>query len=223
MAKLKWDSIGERFYETGVEKGVLFPYENDAYGTGVAWNGLIGVAENPSGAESTALWADNIKYLNMISAEDYGATIEAYTRPDEFAACDGTAEIATGVVATQQTRKSFGFSYVTRIGNDTDGTDKGYKIHLVYGCTAAPSSKDYNTINDSPEAMTLSWEVTTNPVDVPGHKPTAHIIIDSTKADSTKLKSFEDILYGTEGSGTTASSRLPLPTEVISHFSGSAG
>ena len=223
MAKLKWDSIGERFYETGVEKGVLFPYENDAYGTGVAWNGLIGVAENPSGAESTALWADNIKYLNMISAEDYGATIEAYTRPDEFAACDGTAEIATGVVATQQTRKSFGFSYVTRIGNDTDGTDKGYKIHLVYGCTAAPSSKDYNTINDSPEAMTLSWEVTTNPVDVPGHKPTAHIIIDSTKADSAKLKSFEDILYGTEGSGTTASSRLPLPTEVISHFSGSAG
>lgn len=223
MPKLTWDGIGERLFETGVEKGVLFPFENNAYATGVAWNGLIGVAENPSGAESTKLWADDIKYLNLISAEDYAATIEAYTRPDEFAECDGTTEIATGVVITQQKRKSFGFSYVTKIGNDTDGTDHGYKIHLVYGCTAAPSSKDYNTINDSPEAITLSWEVSTTPVDVPGHKPTSHIIIDSTKVDATKLAAFEDILYGSDGTGTGSSSRLPLPTEIISHFSGSAG
>lgn len=222
MPKLSWDAVGERFYETGVEQGVLFVYDNNAYGAGVAWNGLTSVSENPSGAETTTLWADDIKYLNMISAEDYAATIEAYTRPDEFAACDGTASITDGVYVTQQPRKTFGFSYVTKIGNDTDGTNKGYKIHLVYGCTAAPSSKDYNTINDSPEAMTLSWEVSTTPIAVPGYKPTAHIIIDSTKVDSTKLGTFKDILYGTDGTsgseGTT--SRLPLPTEVISHFTG---
>lgn len=220
MSKLTWDAAGERFYETGVEQGVLFVYDNNAYGAGVAWNGLTSVSENPSGAETTTLWADNIKYLNMISAEDYAATIEAYTRPDEFAECDGTASITDGVYVTQQPRKTFGFSYVTKIGNDTEGTNKGYKIHLVYGCTAAPSSKDYNTINDSPEAMTLSWEVSTTPIVVPGYKPTAHIIIDSTKVDSTKLGTFKDILYGTDGTGGSegTTSRLPLPTEVISHF-----
>jgi len=216
MPKLTWDAVGERFYETGVEKGVLFVYDNNAYGTGVAWNGLTSVSENPSGAETTTLWADNIKYLNMISAEDYSATVEAYTRPDEFAECDGTASLADGVYVTQQPRKTFGFSYVTRIGNDTDGTNKGYKIHLVYGCTAAPSSKDYNTINDSPEAMTLSWEISTTPVEVPGYKPTAHIIIDSTKVNATKLTSFETALYGGEAEGAT--SRLMTPTQVIAHF-----
>ena len=220
MSKLTWDAVGERFYETGVEQGVLFVYDNNAYGAGVAWNGLTSVSENPSGAETTTLWADDIKYLNMISAEDYAATIEAYTRPDEFAECDGTASITDGVYVTQQPRKTFGFSYVTKIGNDTEGTNKGYKIHLVYGCTAAPSSKDYNTINDSPEAMTLSWEVSTTPITVPGYKPTAHIIIDSTKVNSTKLGTFKDILYGTDGTGGSegTNSRLPLPTEVISHF-----
>lgn len=225
MSKLTWDAVGERYFEAGVEKGVLFPFENNEYTAGIAWNGLIGVAENPSGAETTKLWADNIKYLNLVSAEDYGATIEAYMRPDEFAECDGTVQIADGVVASQQPRKSFGFSYVTQIGNDTDGTSHGYKIHLIYGCMAAPSSKDYNTINDSPEAMTLSWEVSTTPVDVPGHKPTAHIIIDSTKADPTKLASFEEILYGSDGTGGTGgtTSRLPLPTEVIKHFGNASG
>lgn len=225
MAKLTWDDVGERFYETGVENGVLFVYDNNAYGNGVAWNGLISVSENPSGAETTTLWADNIKYLNMISAEDYSATIEAYTRPDEFAQCDGSVAISTGVYATQQPRKMFGFSYVTRIGNDTNGTNKGYKIHLVYGCTAAPSSKDYNTINDSPEAMTLSWEISTTPVEVPGQKPTAHIIIDSTKVDAAKLTTFKDTLYGTNGEGNSSGTAptLMTPTQVISHFGAVSG
>ena len=221
MARLVWDAIGERYFEVGVSKGVLFPYVNDSYGTGIAWNGLIGVSESPSGAEATALWADNIKYLNLMSAEEYAATIEAYTAPDEFGACDGTAEIASGVLVAQQKRRSFGFSYQTKIGNDVDNTDHGYKIHLVYGCLAAPSGKDYNTINDSPEAMTLSWEISTTPVDVPGMKPTSHIIIDSTKVDATKLESFENILYGRNGVGGS-NSRLPLPTEIVTIF-GAAG
>lgn len=214
MPRLTWDGIGERLFETGVEKGVLFPYENNEYSKGVAWNGLVSVSENPSGAENTNLWADNIKYLNLISAEDYSSTIEAYTSPDEFAECDGRKSIAKGVTIAQQKRKAFGFSYVTKVGNDTDSSDHGYKIHLIYGCHAAPSSKDYNTINDSPEAITLSWEVSTTPIDVPGNKPTAHITIDSTTVDAAKLKTFEDILYGSEN----AESRLPLPTEIISHF-----
>lgn len=215
MALLTWDGTGDRLFETGVEKGVLFVYDNNAYGTGVAWNGLISVNENPSGAEATKLWADNIKYLNLLSAEDFGFTIEAYTYPDEFMACDGSASIATGVYAAQQPRKTFGFSYVTQIGNDTDGTNHGYKIHLVYGCKAAPSGKDYNTINDSPDATQLSWEVSTTPIEVTGFKPTSHIIIDSTKTDSTKLTTFKGILYGTDGQNGT-NSRLPLPAEVIS-------
>lgn len=217
MAVLTWDGVGERLYETGVENGVLYPYSNGSYQTGVAWNGLVSVNENPSGAESTKIWADNIKYLNLISAEDFSATIEAYTYPAEFAECDGTAAISNGVYAAQQPRKTFGLSYVTRIGNDTDGTAHGYKIHLVYGCTAAPSSKDYNTINDSPEAMTLSWEVTTTPVAVPNMKPTAHIIIDSTKVDSSKLTTFKDIIYGSSGS-SSSNPTLPLPAAIISHF-----
>lgn len=218
MSKLVWDQTGERLFETGVEKGVLFPFKNNAYQTGVAWNGLTGVSESPSGAESNKLYADNIKYLDLVSAEEYGATIEAYTYPDEFKECDGSAEIADGVVVTQQKRIPFGFSYVTQVGNDSEGSDHGYKIHLVYGCKASPSSKDYATINDNPDAITFSWEITTTPVDVPNHKPTAHIIIDSTKVDATKLASFEAILYGADGSGTGSDSRLPLPTEIISHF-----
>lgn len=222
MARLIWDALGERFYETGTSKGVLFPYINNAYATGVAWNGLIGVSENPSGAEASPLWADNIKYLNLMSAEEYAATIEAYTYPDEFAACDGSATIADGVYITQQKRRTFGFSYRTEIGNDTEGTDKGYKIHLVYGCLAAPSGKDYNTVNDTPEAMTLSWEVSTTPVEVPGLKPTSHIIIDSTKVNAEQLATFENILYGREGVGAS-NSRLPLPAEVATLFGAANG
>lgn len=222
MPKLVWDQTGKRFFETGVEKGVLFPYKNNAYGTGVAWNGLTGVSENPSGAESNALYADNIKYLDLVSTEEFGATIEAYTYPDEFMECDGSAEIADGVVIGQQKRIPFGFSYVTQIGNDSDGTDHGYKIHLVYNAKATPSSKDYATINDNPDAITFSWEITTTPVDVPGHKPTAHIVIDSTKVDAAKLATFEEALYGKDGE-TGATSRLPLPNEVITMFGGSAG
>ena len=219
MAVLTWDGTGERLFETGVEKGVLYLYENNAYATGVAWNGLISINENPSGAEATALWADDIKYLNMLSAEEFAATVEAYTYPDEFALCDGSASIATGVLATQQPRSTFGMSYVTKIGNDVDGNNHGYKIHLLYGCKAAPSGKDYGTINDSPEAITFSWEISTTPVDVPNFKPTSHIIIDSTKVASGKLTTFKDIIYGSSGDNGT-NSRLPLPPEVISHFSG---
>lgn len=214
MAKLVWDQTGERLFETGVEKGVLFPYKNGAYEKGVAWNGLTGVSESPSGAESNALYADNIKYLDLVSTEEFGATIEAYTYPDEFMECDGSKDIATGVVIGQQKRIPFGFSYVTQIGNDADGTDHGYKIHLVYGAKATPSSKDYATINDNPDAITFSWEITTTPVDVPGAKPTAHITIDSTKADKDKLTAFKKVLYG----DTETESRLPLPNEVITMF-----
>lgn len=210
MSKLVWDQTGERKYETGVNKGVLYPFTNKAYGTGVAWNGLTQVTESPSGAEPTALYADNIKYLNLLSAEEFGATIEAYTYPDEFAECNGEADLATGVQIGQQTRKPFGLSYQTKIGNDQDA-DAGYKIHIIYGALAAPSEKAYATVNDSPEAITFSWEVSTTPVEVKGFKPTASLVIDSTKVDSTKLKALEDYLYGTE----TAEAALPLPNKVL--------
>lgn len=222
VGRLVWDKTGERYYETGVEKGVLYPVTGGAYGAGVVWNGLTGVTESPSGAEATALYADNIKYLNLMSAEEFGATIEAYTYPDEFAECDGSASIATGVNIGQQTRKTFGLSYVTRKGNDVDGTDKGYIIHLIYGCMASPSEKAYATINDSPEAITFSWEVTTTPVNVSGFKPTASLTIDSTKVDAEKLKAFEDILYGKdatqEPSAAGVVARLPLPDEIATIF-----
>ena len=220
MSVLVWDRVGERFYETGVDHGVLYPFDNNAYGTGVAWNGLTAVNESPSGAEASPLWADNIKYLNLMSAEEFGATIEAYTYPDEFAACDGSAEIAPGVTIGQQKRKMFGFAYRTKIGNDTDGADKGYKIHLVYGALASPSDKGYNTVNDSPEAITFSWTVTTTPVNVTGFKPTAHLVIDSTKVnDAAKMKAIEDVLYGT----VAADARLPLPDEVAEIITGNVG
>lgn len=211
MSVLVWDQTGERIYETGVKKGVLYVQgTNGTYEKGVAWNGLTAVTESPSGAEATALYADDIKYLNLLSNEEFGATIEAYTYPDEFAACDGSASLAEGVMIGQQKRKAFGLSYVTTIGNDTDGNDHGYKIHIIYGALAAPSEKAYATINDSPEAITFSWEVTTTPVAVNGFKPTASITIDSTKIDETKLKALEDMLYGTE----TEEAALPLPDEI---------
>lgn len=211
MSKLVWDQVGERLYETGTKKGVLYPFESNAYAKGVAWNGLTAVTESPSGAEATAIYADDIKYLNLRSAEEFGATIEAYTYPDEFAECDGSAYIAPGIKIGQQKRKMFGFSYTTTLGNDTEGDEHGYKIHLVYGATASPSEKSYQTINDSPEAITFSWEVATTPVEVKGFKPTATLEIDSTKVDADKLKALEDILYGTEN----AEPRLPLPDEVV--------
>ena len=211
MSKLVWDQVGERLYETGTKKGVLYPFESNAYAKGVAWNGLTAVTKSPSGAEATAIYADDIKYLNLRSAEEFGATIEAYTYPDEFAECDGSAYIAPGIKIGQQKRKMFGFSYTTTVGNDTEGDDHGYKIHLVYGATASPSEKSYQTINDSPEAITFSWEVATTPVEVKGFKPTATLEIDSTKVDADKLTALEDILYGTEN----AEPRLPLPDEVV--------
>lgn len=210
MSKLVWDQIGERYYETGVKNGVLYVQESGAYPKGVAWNGLTAVTESPSGAEATALYADDIKYLNLISNEEFGATIEAYTYPDEFAQCDGSAALATGVMIGQQTRKAFGLCYRTTLGNDSDGNDYGYKLHLIYGALAAPSEKAYATINDSPEAITFSWEVTTTPVNVAGFKPTASVTIDSTKVDAEKLAALEDILYGTE----EAEAKLPLPDEI---------
>lgn len=215
MAALVWDQVTERLYETGVEKGVLFPYKNGAYGNGVAWNGLTAVTESPSGAENTALYADNIKYLNLMSNEEFGATIEAYTYPDEFAECDGSAELANGVSVGQQKRIPFALSYVTKIGNDTDGSDHGYKIHIIYGAQASPSEKGYSTINDSPEAITFSWEITTTPIEVNGSlKPTACITIDSTKVDPTKLQTLKDQLYG----GASTESTLPMPADLIRIF-----
>lgn len=218
MSKLVWDQTGERYYETGVKQGVLYPQASGGtYPKGVAWNGLTAVTESPSGAEATALYADDIKYLNLISAEEFGATIEAYTYPDEFAQCDGSAALATGVSIGQQSRKAFGLCYRTTLGNDVDGNDFGYKLHIIYNALAAPSEKAYATINDSPEAITFSWEVTTTPVNVTGFKPTASITIDSTKVDKTKLASLEEILYGKDapssgGEGTDP--RLPLPNEI---------
>ena len=209
--KLQWDNVGERLYETGTSKGVLFPYSNDAYQTGIAWNGLTAVSESPSGAEPTALWADDIKYLNLYSTEEFGATITAYTYPDEFAECDGSVDLIPGVSIGQQNRKMFGLAYKTLIGNDTDGTDKGYKIHCIYGCKASPSEKSYATVNDSPEAIEFSWEVSTTPVDVEGKKPTANIIFDSTKLSVAQMQIVEDTLYGTESTDP----RLPLPAEWV--------
>jgi hypothetical protein len=216
MSKLKWDQSGERLYETGVSNGVLYPLTNGAYPKGVAWNGLTAVNENPSGAEATPLYADNIKYLNLMSAEEFGATIEAYMYPDEFGECNGETELATGVSIGQQTRKLFGMSYQTKIGSDQNN-DLGYKIHLIYGALAAPSEKAYATVNDSPEAITFSWEISTTPVEVEGFKPTATIVIDSTKVDAEALTRLKNALYGTDGEqgaeGTAA--RLPLPDEVL--------
>ena len=211
MSILTWDKTGERFYETGVQKGVLYPIQTDGkYTKGVAWNGLTAVTESPSGAEATALYADDIKYLSLMSNEEFGATIEAYTYPDEFAECDGSASLAEGVMLGQQKRKTFGLCYRTAIGNDVDGSDYGYKLHLIYGCLASPSEKAYATINDSPEAITFSWEVTTTPVTVTGFKPTSQITIDSKKVAADKLKAIEDLLYGT----TEKEASLPLPDEL---------
>lgn len=211
MSKIVWDAIGEHTFETGVRNGVLYLKDVDgAYNTGVAWNGLTSVSESPEGAEATDLYADDIKYLTLMSAENFKATIEAYTYPVEFEECDGSATIANGVVIGQQSRKPFGLCYRTAIGNDTDGNEHGYKLHIVYGCQASPSEKQYSTINDSPEAITFSWEVNTTPVNVTGKKPAATLIIDSTKADKAKLTALEAILYGSE----SAEPRLPLPDEI---------
>lgn len=212
MSKLVWDKTGERLYETGVSKGVLYLFTDaGAYGNGVAWNGLTNFSESPSGAEASPLYADNIKYLNLMSNEEFGGTIEAYTYPDEFMECDGSKSVATGVTIGQQSRRTFGFSYRTEVGNDVTGTDYGYKIHLVYGCLASPSSKDYGTINDSPEAITFSWEITTTPVEVTGFKPTATLVIDSTKVSAEKMTALENVLYGSE----ETEARLPLPDEIV--------
>lgn len=211
MAKLVWNEIGKRFYETGVEKGVLYPQEGGAYPKGVVWDGLTGVTESPSGAEATPLYASNIKYLNLMSKEEFGATVEAYTYPDEFAECDGSAELTKGVSVGQQPRKLFGMSYVTLKGNDTESTDHGYKIHLIYGAMASPSERAYATVNESPEAITFSWAITTTPVEIKGMKPSACITIDSTKVEAPKLKALEDALYGT----AEKEAHLPLPEELI--------
>lgn len=214
MTVLEWDAVGERLFETGVDKGVLYVRDaNGDYPEGVAWNGLTTVTESPTGAESNKQYADNIVYLNLISVEEFGATIEAFTYPPEFEACDGT-KLVNGVAIGQQGRDVFGLAYRTRVGDDIDGTDAGYKLHLVYGALAAPSEKAYATINDSPEAITFSWEVTTTPVSVTGEKPTALLTIDSTKVDSGDLAALEDILFGTVGDDA----RLPLPDEVLAIF-----
>jgi hypothetical protein len=214
--KLVWDAVGERRFEAGVDRGVLFVMGTNGYGNGVAWNGLTGVSVSPEGADATDLWADNLKYATMRSAETVGATIEAYTYPDEWNECDGSAAVATGVYLHQQNRKTFGFCWRTMIGDDTH-TDlsKGYKLHFLYGCTASPSETSYETINDSPDAMTFSWEIDTTPLTVEGYKPTAYLSIDSTEVDAAKLASLEKIIYG-EGE---TEARLPLPAEIITLFS----
>ena len=222
MAKLIWDAIGERLYETGTKKGVLYKQVDGAYPQGVAWNGLTAVTESPDGAEPTDLWADDIKYLSIRSVENYKGTIEAYIFPDEFAECDGSATLMAGVTIGQQPRKPFGFSWVTTIGNDTEYDDHGYKIHLVWNATASPSEKSYQTINDSPEAVTFSWEIDTTPVNVTGHKPTAHMEIDSTKFTTTELKAkltaLENVLWGadaTEGHGNVGDDDYVAPANAI--------
>ena len=222
---LSWDNTGDKLYETGVDHGVLYPMGENGYGTGVAWNGMTGVTETPSGAEATKLYADNIKYLEIRSAEEFGGTIEAYTYPDEWAECDGSAALLTGVYAGQQPRKVFGFCYRTILGNDVDLDKHGYKLHIVYGCTASPSERSYATVNDSPEAITFSWEFSSTPVNVTNHKPVSCITIDSTKVDATKLKNLEDKLYGVTTDSTAnpavagSAAYLPLPAEVISTLS----
>jgi hypothetical protein len=217
MPELVWDQIGERFYETGVDHGVLYiPDAAGVYAEGVAWNGLTAVTESPSGADSTAQYADNIKYLNLISAEEFGGTIEAFTYPDEFAQFDGLVVPADGIVVGQQPRKSFGLSYRTRLGNDLEHEQHGYKLHLVYGCTASPSEKAYNTINDSPAAITFSWAITTTPAPVTGYNPTSLIVVDSTAVDAAALTALEAMLYGDPTSGVAM---LPTPDDVIALFS----
>ena len=211
MPKLVWDDTGKHLFETGVQKGVLYPQVKGAYPKGVVWNGLSSVTESPSGAESNPIYADDIKYLNLVSAEEFGATVEAYTYPDEFANCDGSAEISPGILIGQQERQKFGLCYRTVLGNDTEGNAYGYKLHIIYNATASPSEKQYQTINDSPEAITFSWELSTTPTNVDGHKPTASLVIDSTKVDETKLKKLEDKLYGTESEEAS----LPTPNEII--------
>ena len=218
--KLVWDKTGEHFYETGVKNGVLYPMSTSGtYPKGVAWNGLTAITESPSGAEATALYADDIKYLNLMSNEEFGATVEAYTYPDEFAECDGSASLTEGVYIGQQARKTFGLCYRTTLGNDSKGNDYGYKLHIIYGAMASPSEKAYSTINDSPDAITFSWELSTTPVAVANFKPTASLTIDSTKVDTQKLASLEEILYGKDGTGDDHSTgavdpRLPLPDEI---------
>ena len=215
MPKLEWDKSGEKLYETGVKNCALYVFRNNAYDKGIAWNGITGITESPSGAEASPLYADDIKYLNLISNEDFGATLEAYTYPKEFEECDGTAEISNGVSIGQQNRKTFGLVYKTTLGNDVDGNSYGYKIHVIYGCLAAPSEKAYASINDSPEAITFSWELSTTPVEVNGFKPTSTITIDSTKIDAAKLKKLEDKLYGSE----TGDATLLLPNEIMALLS----
>lgn len=211
MAKLVFDAVGSRFFETGVKNGVLFVQGADGeYENGVVWNGLTAVTESPSGAEATPLYADDMKYVVLYSTEEFGATIEAYTYPEEFEQCDGSAQLGTGVTIGQQQRKSFGLVYKTVIGNDVQGQDLGYKIHIIYGAKAAPSEKAFATINDSPEAVTFSWEVSTVPVPVEGHRPTSTLVIDSTKVDAEKLAAIEDKLFGSESEEST----LPLPNEI---------
>lgn len=215
MSKIVWDAVGEHFYETGVDHGVLYPADaSGAFQNGVAWNGLTAVNENPSGAEATPLWADNIKYLNLISAEQFGATIEAYTYPNEFGPCNGELELATGVKIGQQTRRKFCFAYRTLLGNDTQGTDRGYLLHIVYNASATPSAKNYGTVNDSPEAIAFSWEISTTPVQVTGGKPTATLTIDSTMVDATALKTLEDKLFGSD----SEDAKILMPDEVAAIF-----
>lgn len=223
---ITWDQTGEKLYETGTDRGVIYPVDaNGAYTNGVAWNGLTGVTESPSGAESNPLYADNIKYVDLRSAEEFGATIEAYTYPDEFAECDGSAALKTGVYIGQQTRKKFGFTYRTKLGNDVKGEDFGYKLHLVYGATASPSEKGYQTVNDSPEAITFSWELTTTPVNVTGFKPTANITVDSTKVPKAFLTALEAKLYGTaaQGNSEAVPGKLPLPDAVAALYDANPG
>lgn len=211
MSKIVWNELANRVFETGVSKGVLYPQVSGAYPKGVAWDGLTGVTESPSGAEPTKLYASNGVHATLLSAEEYAATIEAYMYPPEFAPCNGEAEIAPGVTIGQQTRQAFGFSYVTQIGDATGNTDYGYKIHLVYGCVASPSEQAHATINDSPEAETMSWEISTTPVQVPGFKPTATFTISSLTTDATKMKAVEDVLYGSD----SVEAKLPLPEELM--------